>query len=166
LYNNLGYAQLERAKIAEAIVSFDAAVQRNDRSQIIYWNRATAHWRWAQGRGQPIAEQALVDIRKAIDLGPPAARIYLNAALMHYWGSAGDNADEQRREQGLSFLLEAIRLGSDLQQMQKIGVVPSMLAVLRERGQLEDAEGQGAAAPFYEPERVIDSLEGLAIESL
>lgn len=165
MYNNLGFAQTRRGRLEKALESLHRGVQLDNRSGTIFWNRAVTQWRLAESYSKPISDLALADVRQAIQLGPPAAHIYLDAALMHYRSVAGEG-DDDRRERGLAFLLQAIRLGSEVKRIEAIRLVRSMLAVLRERQQLDDAERQGAEVPPQPPERLVDSLAGIAIDSL
>lgn len=159
LANNLGVVLLQRWERPQADRWFCRALELDDRLQAALFNRARLAYVVATEARQKPPTQAIDDIEAAIAVGPASDAVYLLAAKICH-----ARADDDRREQGLAYLREAIRLGLDLPDAQRAGIVREMVEVLRQRGDLDAALETGARVPRSEPPIRADSLAGASLD--
>ncbi len=114
--NNLGYSYLQwRSPLLKADNSLDLAekwltesLKLNDHLEAAYYNRAILAIERAGANPQRIPEQGLADIRKAIELGPLTAPLFMTAARLCVIAS---NSDPTLVSESLDYLEKAIDLG-------------------------------------------------------
>jgi serine/threonine protein kinase len=115
VFNNLGYSYLQSRPflganniLDEAQCWLDKAIKLNDRLGVAFYNRAILDIKRTAANPQRIPEQGLADIRKAIDLGPVTAPLFVDAARICALASKSNSA---LMAETLDYLEKAIELG-------------------------------------------------------
>jgi eukaryotic-like serine/threonine-protein kinase len=107
LLNDLGYSHQKTGNLRDARNSFDRALEINPDLAAARYNRALLGQQRAVSDNQPIEQQAIDDILRAIELAPKAAELHVDAArILTLAGDAPSRTD------GIAKHLEqAIELG-------------------------------------------------------
>ena len=79
LLNNIGYSYLQLGKLDDARQHLERALGANDQLAAAHHNLLIVLLTSASG-GQPFGDRALYHARRAVELGPPSAELYLNVA--------------------------------------------------------------------------------------
>ena len=108
VYNNLGYSHLLAGDFQSATAALSEAIRRNESLQPALHNRALAELRWAANTQRPLHPSAGTDIDRAIEVGPPTAYLYLDAARIY---SRLEKEGGKHRERIIRYLSESLRLG-------------------------------------------------------
>jgi len=109
LLNNLGHACLQLGRLEDAEKYLQQACERAPEMQAAHHNLALL-WLNQALRGRPVPAAAQAHILKAIEVGPPSAGLYCDAAALCM---AGASQAPGALDRALGYLEEAKRLGLD-----------------------------------------------------
>jgi tetratricopeptide (TPR) repeat protein len=179
VWNNLAYSYLKRGEYESAQEAVARALQLDPRLQAAYHNRAlallpqahrlrqrclraaakpTAGDKLTQARADLIGvlRHCLEDMHRALELGPPSAELYLDAARFHAL-LAQEQPGPEARAACLEWLAKAARLGCkpvDIEQDRVFGP-------LRDEPRFQDILRQCSSPPGQPPApRLVDPLGG------
>jgi eukaryotic-like serine/threonine-protein kinase len=107
LFNDLGYCHLQLDQLDDARRALDRAIGLDPNLQALYYNRALIPLKRVPVAG---LDQGLADIRRAVEIGPPASDLYRHAAVLFAAAGAHDRA--------IGFLRQAVEQGLDLQSVR------------------------------------------------
>jgi Flp pilus assembly protein TadD len=132
VFNNLGYIYLTSSQWSEAERCFDRAVKLQPGLQEAYHNRGRMYLMLAKPRPRMVAtattrkpaarseenllEQALRDVSRAIELGPPSCHLYLDAAAACARLTA---YDPELRDRAIGWLDLGLQYGLDPKQLER-----------------------------------------------
>jgi serine/threonine protein kinase/Tfp pilus assembly protein PilF len=130
LFNNLGFSQMRNDQFGDAEKSLDRAIELDRGLQAAYHNRALVRLQKAlvplrakatederKKRHQEdvkSVQAGMADIVRAIELGPPSAELYFDAARLH--GRAAQDAPAHKKAV-LNYLQEAIARNFDARRL-------------------------------------------------
>ena len=155
IYNNYGYCLARRGRFAAAIDAFDAGVELDDTVMVLYLNRAWCHYQWAEAE-QRIPTEAVADVQRALDLGPPSVYLHRDAAVIY--GTAFQYDKRYHRDVECNIEL-ARQLGLERKDIQKYS---ALVEFLREhRPDLLAAELDQLMDPDSKPDVVLKPYESV-----
>ncbi len=106
--NDLGFSLIRVGKASQALESLGLAIALDPNLQAALVNRASAEFNIALATGNRLPLDALRDITRAIELGPPAGDIYFQAASIC---ALAAETNPQYVATGLEFLRQAVLNG-------------------------------------------------------
>ena len=107
IYNDQAFSYIRLGKTSEAFASASRTIVLNDRLQAPFLNRASAALNECRFKHVQLAESALADIERAIEIGPPSGNLFYVAASLHALASR----TPQDQAAALTFLDEGMRNG-------------------------------------------------------
>jgi serine/threonine protein kinase/Tfp pilus assembly protein PilF len=151
LYNILGYCYAGQSRFPSALSALDEALRLDPGLQRALHNRAMAEINWSTSNiRHQFDPRALADIERALQIGTPDGRLYLDAARVYALIPRNPQPDRERIQR---YLCEALRLGAEP------AVVRREFATLFDRTTLEAllAEARSAGSRASLP-RIVDPL--------
>ncbi len=116
VYDDLGYSLAQVGQADDALDNLTRAIALDPKLQAAYANRATVELNFAFANNSTTAGNALHDITRAIDLGPPSGDLFLQAAVTCALES---RTDPQHTANVLEFLRQAVLNNCDKKQIDE-----------------------------------------------
>lgn len=110
IFADRGYCLWQAGRIPDARTWWDQALQLDDRLQAVYYDRALCEFKESFREARNVAPQALADIRRAVEIGPDAADLHLDAARII---CRSGSWDQDKRAAALQQIEQAVRIGAD-----------------------------------------------------
>ena len=150
LLNNMGYSHFQLRRLEDAEYYLRQATEADNSFQAAHHNLVLVFLRRGLA-GHPIPDSALVHARKALELGPPSADLYLDVAVLY---ALAAKQDANLIRPALEYLDRSVAYGLDPRLLQsKRG-----LASLREQGDFKNLLTKPARTepPSIKPVLLVD----------